>query len=93
MKVTKLLRIRGLVQGVYYRESMRQESARLGITGWVRNRKDGSVEALVQGEALLVEDMIRWAHRGPPQARVDSVEITDYMGETTLTHFSRKETE
>ena len=52
---TRRLAIRGRVQGVFYRESMRREAVRLGITGWVSNRRDGTVEAVVQGPAEGVE--------------------------------------
>lgn len=90
---TKLLRIRGRVQGVFFRESMKTEAKRLGVTGWVRNRKDGSVEALVQGEAELVDAICEWAKKGPPSASVESCEVSDYSGETILSHFIRKETE
>ena len=93
MKISRLLRIRGKVQGVFFRESMRQEAQRLGVTGWVRNRKDGSVEALVQGEADLVAEIAHWAKRGPTAARVDSVEESALENETALSDFLRKETE
>jgi acylphosphatase len=71
------LRIHGKVQGVFFRESSRAEAVRLGLTGWVRNRSDGAVEAVVEGEPAPLEDFIRWCHRGPPSARVSSVERTD----------------
>lgn len=93
MKASKLLRIRGRVQGVFFREAMKDEARRLGVTGWVRNRKDGSVEALVQGEAGLVEAIIEWASRGPPAARVETLDAEDFNGETILSHFTREETE
>jgi acylphosphatase len=73
---TRRLLIRGLVQGVWFRESMRQEALRLGITGWVRNLRDGSVEAVVSGEDQAVERMIAWARRGPDTARVEQVQVT-----------------
>lgn len=68
------LRIDGQVQGVGYRDAMRREAARLGATGWVRNRADGSVEALAQGGGTVVEALLAWARRGPPAARVERVE-------------------
>ncbi|WP_324780648.1 acylphosphatase [Thiobacillus sedimenti] len=72
---THHLRIHGRVQGVWFREAMRQEAERLGVAGWVRNTPDGKVEAVVQGPAEAVAALIEWAHRGPPLARVDRVEI------------------
>jgi acylphosphatase len=78
--VAKRLLISGRVQGVNYRESMRQEALRLGITGWVRNRRDGSVEAVLDGAASDVQAMIEWAHRGPPSARVTDVTVSEHPG-------------
>jgi acylphosphatase len=80
-KVTRRLAIRGRVQGVWYRESMRREAERLGVTGWVCNRADGSVEAVVQGPAGAVEEITRWARRGPDPARVDAVEVSPAEGD------------
>jgi acylphosphatase len=68
------LRITGRVQGVGYREGLRREAERLGVTGWVRNRADGSVEAVVQGSADAVAALQRWAHVGPGAACVERVE-------------------
>jgi acylphosphatase len=73
----KLLRIHGLVQGVGYRESMRREAERLQVAGWVRNRRDGSVEALVSGQAEQVESIVRWAYRGPRFAEVERVIVAE----------------
>ncbi len=67
------LAIRGRVQGVFFRDSMRIEAQKLGVTGWVRNCSDGSVEAVVHGPASAVEAIVQWAHRGPPQAGVQQV--------------------
>ena len=78
--MAKRLLICGRVQGVNYRESMRWEAERLGVTGWVRNRRDGTVEAVVAGNASAVETIVAWAHRGPPSARVTSVVVTAEEG-------------
>ena len=75
------LRIEGRVQGVWFRESMRGEAERLGVSGWVRNVVDGSVEAIVQGHEAAVDAIVAWAHRGPPAARVDRVTVGDAEGE------------
>ena len=72
--VTRRLVVRGLVQGVGYRYSMLQQAELHGITGWVRNRRDGSVEAVVQGPRAAVELVLAWARRGPRGARVDQFE-------------------
>ncbi|MBK8324194.1 MAG: acylphosphatase [Betaproteobacteria bacterium] len=74
------LRVRGRVQGVGYRWSMIEEAKRLGVHGWVRNRRDGSVEAAVAGPALAVEAMVAWAKGGPPGSTVTSVEETAEAG-------------
>lgn len=71
-----LLRIEGRVQGVYYRASAHAEAERLGLHGWVRNRRDGSVEALVAGPAAAVERFVDWAWIGPAAARVERVSAT-----------------
>ena len=80
-RVTKQLRIEGLVQGVGFRDFMHRRARALGVTGWVRNRMDGSVEAVVQGSADAVDQMIAFARQGPRSARVTAVEISDADGE------------
>jgi acylphosphatase len=68
--ITLRLSIVGAVQGVGFRYAMLREAERLAVAGWVRNRVDGSVEALVQGDAAAVDALVAWARRGPPAARV-----------------------
>ena len=72
---TRRLIIRGLVQGVAYRYHMCHEARRLGVCGWVRNRRDGSVEAVVSGDAEAVAAIIAWARHGPPSAEVSHVAV------------------
>ena len=73
----KRLTIEGRVQGVGYRASFADKAVVLGLSGWVRNRRDGSVEACVHGEAAAIDAIILWARRGPPAARVSNVTIAD----------------
>jgi acylphosphatase len=75
--MAKHLLISGRVQGVGFRYSMADEAERLGVTGWVRNRRDGTVEAVVDGEADAVASLLDWARRGPPAARVTGVHISE----------------
>jgi len=67
--------IHGRVQGVFFRDSMRHEAQRLSVSGWVRNRSDGTVEAAVQGESAAIDAIVRWAHHGPQHAQVVRVDI------------------
>ena len=76
-RVARRLRIEGRVQGVWFRESMRREAQAMGITGWVRNRMDGSVEAVVEGTPEAVRAMVEWARRGPDRAEVRRFEDLD----------------
>lgn len=72
-KVRARVRVVGHVQGVYFRYFTQQKAEELGVCGWVRNREDGSVECLLEGEKEEVQGLIRWLHRGPRGARVDGV--------------------
>ena len=75
--------IAGRVQGVGYRQWLFKEALALGLTGWVRNRRDGSVEAVIDGMAPQVQTLVERAHRGPPAARVDSVAVVEIEGSFT----------
>jgi acylphosphatase len=84
VKVRARIIVRGRVQGVYFRATMREVALSNGVTGWVRNLPDGrSVEAVLEGEWEDVERVICWSLRGPPAARVEEVEIRfeEYKGE------------
>jgi acylphosphatase len=72
-----LVRIRGRVQGVWFRGWACEEAIRRGLAGWVRNRRDGSVEALLVGPPAAVEAMIAACHQGPSHARVEDVTVED----------------
>ena len=73
--IARTLRVRGLVQGVFYRASAAAEARRMGLAGWVRNRRDGSVEILVAGDSSAVGAFIGWSRKGPSTARVEQVEV------------------
>ena len=73
----------GRVQGVFFRQNMRNVARGLSLTGWVRNLYDGRVEAVAEGEKEKIERLLLWCHRGPPHAQVSDVEVIfeDYTGE------------
>lgn len=77
------LTVRGRVQGVYFRAATQREARRLGLTGWVKNRPDGCVEILAEGEEDGLKDLIAWANRGPGAARVERVDMRwrSFVGE------------
>ena len=90
--IARRLVVRGRVQGVGFRDAMCREAARAGATGWVRNLRDGSVEALVQGPAETVDALVAWAQRGPPAARVSEVVADDATAEPALRTFEFRAT-
>lgn len=81
------LLISGKVQGVCFRHYTSETARAAGVVGWVRNRADGRVEALVQGEEQAVAAVIAWCRQGPPAARVDAVQVEKHPPETGLRGF------
>lgn len=75
MKINVNVIISGRVQGVWYRVSTKQKAEQLGVTGWVKNRVDGCVEAVFEGEEKIIEDMIKWCYTGPPNAIVKDIKV------------------
>lgn len=82
--------VEGRVQGVGFRHAAVQAAITLGVTGWVRNRRDGSVEAFVQGDAAAVERFVEWCRRGPPPARVTGLSASDAEPDDALRDFSMR---
>jgi len=80
--IRRHLMITGKVQNVFYRDWMVEQAESLGLDGWVRNRADGSVEAVLQGAPEMVETMIARAREGAPPSRVDDVVVDDAPAET-----------
>ncbi len=80
--------IRGRVQGVCFRMCTQDQARARGLSGWVRNRYDGSVEAVFEGDAARVEDMIDWCRRGPSMAHVAHVDVTRGEAQGAATGFS-----
>ncbi|HVE51465.1 MAG TPA: acylphosphatase [Casimicrobiaceae bacterium] len=90
--VARRLLIRGRVQGVGYRDAMMRRAEQLGVTGWVRNLRDGTVEAHLQGSADAVEALVHWARRGPALASVSEVVANDIATEDLLRSFVARPT-
>ena len=80
MTQTVHVSVSGRVQGVGFRDSLRAQALRHGVRGWVRNRRDGSVEAVFQGDPAAIEVLLAWTRRGPPGARVDTVTVRPAAG-------------
>lgn len=74
------VRVRGKVQGVWFRESTRQEAERLGVAGWVRNLPNGDVEAILTGPAPQVNALVDWCRHGPPNAQVQDLQVQEQAG-------------
>ena len=81
MTTTVHVSVAGRVQGVGYRDGMCTQAERHGVRGWVRNRRDGTVEAVLQGDATAIEAVLAWARRGPPAAQVIDVTAKPATGD------------
>jgi acylphosphatase len=93
MSVCWLWRVEGRVQGVGYREACVQRARALGVTGWVRNRRDGSVEVLAHGAPAAMTSLQAWLHEGPALARVERVSVTPIEApQAPTTGFERRPT-
>jgi acylphosphatase len=86
------LRIQGRVQGVFFRESARQEATRLGLTGWVKNLSSGDVELLAEGPRDQLESFVGWCRHGPPTAKVSDVMAAYSMGTGEFERFAVERT-
>jgi acylphosphatase len=75
--VRKRVVVHGNVQGVFFRDSTEEEAGRRGVAGWVRNRDDGAVEAVFEGDAEAVDAMVDFCREGPSRADVEDVEVSD----------------
>jgi acylphosphatase len=84
--------VRGRVQGVGFRYAMLEVAQAAGVTGWVRNRRDDAVEALVQGDGTAVDAVVAWCRRGPPAARVTDVDIAETPPDASYATFELRAT-
>ncbi len=75
--------IKGKVQGVFFRMETKRAAQRIGVTGWVKNKRDGSVEAVFEGDGALVDSIIKWCDVGSPGSKVEEKDVNweDYQGE------------
>jgi acylphosphatase len=71
--------VEGLVQGVFFRASTREQAHQLGLKGWVRNRAEGDVELVACGAEAALLELEQWLHQGPPMAKVDQVAVSDWQ--------------
>jgi acylphosphatase len=79
--------IEGRVHGVFFRESTRKQAVRIGVYGWVRNRPEGTVEVVAEGQEEMVRKLVEWCHQGPPAARVTRVRETQELFEGEFSDF------
>ena len=84
--------VHGRVQGVGFRYAALEVAQAAGVTGWVRNRRDGTVEALVQGNGAAVDAVVAWCRRGPPAARVTDVDVAEAPPEASYATFELRAT-
>jgi acylphosphatase len=91
--IARQLVIRGRVQGVGYRMAMTETAIASGVNGWVRNRRDGTVEALVQGDDAAVERVLAWCRRGPPGAKVTEIATLARHVDPAMNGFACRATE
>lgn len=79
--------VRGHVQGVFFRQETRREASSLGLTGWVRNRADGTVEVFAQGDRPSLDRLVDWLWVGPARAEVTGVEVEGAVADSRLSRF------
>jgi acylphosphatase len=87
MKALKI-NVSGRVQGVWFRASARDEARRIGVTGWVRNVPDGTVEVFVQGQEEKLNKFLSWCYQGPPGAYVEEVNYNEVPADPSMKTFS-----
>ncbi len=80
--------ISGKVQGVFFRDSTKTRAKELGVSGWVRNLPDGRVEAVLEGQKEIVEEMVEWCRKGPEYARVTGMEVIEENYKNEFDNFS-----
>ncbi len=90
--IARRIVVRGRVQGVGFRYAMVDAAVCCGVAGWVRNRRDGTVEAFVQGDAAAIDAILAWCRRGPPAARVDAVHDEPAAADPAVGGFSHAST-
>ncbi len=88
--VARRVEVRGRVQGVGFRDAAVDAAHDCAVTGWIRNREDGSVEACAQGTPEAVERFIAWCRRGPPSALVDAITVVEWPADSALGGFQRR---